>query len=37
MNAEQLFETLKKDQKLKKFLHIIEDKPRYPVFYDANR
>ena len=37
MNAEQLFETLKKDQKLKKFLHIIEDQPRYPVFFDANR
>lgn len=37
MNAEQLFEKLKTDQKLKKYLHIIEDKPRYPVFYDANR
>lgn len=35
MNAEQLFEVLKKDQKLKKYLHIIEDKPKYPVFYDA--
>ena len=35
MNTEQLFEVLKKDQKLKKYLHIIEDKPKYPVFYDA--
>jgi len=30
-----LFEVLKKDQKLKKYLHIIEDKPKYPVIYDA--
>ena len=36
MNAEQLFEKLRQDQKLKKFLHIIEDKPKFPVFYDAN-
>lgn len=35
MNAAQLFEVLKKDQKLKKYLHIIEDKPKFPVFYDA--
>lgn len=35
MNAEQLFDKLKQDQKLKKYLHIIENKPRYPVFYDA--
>lgn len=35
MNASDLFEVLKKDQKLKKYLHIIEDKPKYPVFYDA--
>lgn len=35
MNADELFEVLKKDQKLKKFLHIIEGKPTYPVFYDA--
>lgn len=34
MNAEQLFQKLKGDQKLKKYLHIIEDKPLYPVFYD---
>ena len=37
LNAEQLFEKLRGDQKLKKYLHIIEDKPRYPVFYDQNR
>lgn len=36
MNAEQLFEALAKDQKLKKYLHIIKDMPKYPVFYDAN-
>ena len=35
MNAAQLFEVLKKDQKLKKYLHIIEDKHKFPVFYDA--
>jgi phenylalanyl-tRNA synthetase beta chain len=35
MNAVDLFTALKQDQKLKKFLHIIEDKPKYPVFYDA--
>lgn len=37
MNCEQLFEVLKKDQKLKKYLHIIENKEKYPVLYDANR
>ncbi|CDW75114.1 phenylalanyl-trna synthetase beta chain [Stylonychia lemnae] len=36
MNAEQLFEKLRQDQKLKKYLHIIENKPKFPVFYDAN-
>lgn len=35
MNADELFEVLKKDQKLKKFLDILEGKPKYPVFYDA--
>lgn len=35
MDAAQLFEVLKKDQKLKKYLYIIEDKPKFPVFYDA--
>jgi len=37
MNCEQLFNVLRNDQKLKKFLHIIEDFPKYPVFYDQNR
>ena len=35
MDAAQLFEVLKKDQKLKKYLHIIEDNPKFTVFYDA--
>ena len=35
LDCEQLFEVLAKDQKLKKYLHIIKDKPLYPVFYDA--
>lgn len=37
MDGVELFDVLRKDDKLKKFLHIIEDKPNYPVFYDANR
>lgn len=37
MNAVELFATLKEDKKLKKYLHILEGKPLYPVFYDANR
>ena len=37
MNCVELFEELRKDMMLKKYLHIIEDKPKYPVFYDANR
>jgi len=37
MNCEQLFEVLKKDQMLKKYLHIIEEKPLFPVFYDSKR
>jgi len=37
MNAEELFEVLSKDLKLKPYLHIIKDKPNYPVFYDENR
>eukprot|EP00997_Jenningsia_sp_PLL12_P009912 NODE_698_length_1501_cov_107.359504_g576_i0.p2 GENE.NODE_698_length_1501_cov_107.359504_g576_i0~~NODE_698_length_1501_cov_107.359504_g576_i0.p2 ORF type:complete len:187 (+),score=59.83 NODE_698_length_1501_cov_107.359504_g576_i0:114-674(+) len=37
MNARELFDTLKKDLKLKKYLQIIEESPVYPVFYDANR
>lgn len=35
MNTVQLFEKLKGDQKLKKYLGILEDKPLYPVFYDS--
>jgi len=37
MNARELFGVLKDDLKLKKFLHIIEDKPKFPVFYDKNK
>lgn len=37
MNAVQLFEEFEKDMKMKKFLHILEGEPRYPVFYDKNR
>jgi phenylalanyl-tRNA synthetase beta chain len=37
MDCVKLFEVLKKDQMLKKYLHIIEDKPLYPAFYDAKR
>lgn len=37
MNAKDLFDKLRTDQKLKKYLAIIEDAPRYPVFYDAKR
>ena len=37
MSADKLFEKLSQDQKLKKYLHIIQDKPLYPVFYDAKR
>lgn len=37
MNARELFGVLKDDLKLKKYLHIIEDKPKFPVFYDAKK
>ncbi len=33
----ELFDELKKDLKLKPYLPIIRDKPRYPVFYDENK
>lgn len=36
MDADALFEVLSKDNKLKKYLHILEGKPLYPVFKDAN-
>jgi phenylalanyl-tRNA synthetase beta chain len=37
MSANELFDVLRQDQKLKKYLHIIEDSPLFPVFYDAKR
>ena len=37
MDANALFEVFKEDNKMKKFLPIIEDFERYPVFYDKNR
>jgi len=37
MNAEELFEVLKQDIKLKPYLAILKDKSHYPVFYDENR
>ena len=36
-NARELMEHYKSDQKLKHFLHIIEDSVVFPVIYDANR
>lgn len=36
MDARELFDTLRKDLKLKKYLAIVEDSPVYPVFRDAN-
>ncbi|XP_074590081.1 phenylalanine--tRNA ligase beta subunit, cytoplasmic-like [Curcuma longa] len=35
--ADELLEYYKSDMKLKKFLHIIENSPVYPVIYDRNR
>nr|CAD1837669.1 unnamed protein product [Ananas comosus var. bracteatus] len=35
--ADELLEFYKSDMKLKKFLHIIENSPVYPVIYDNNR
>ncbi|XP_077222376.1 tRNA synthetase beta subunit family protein [Tasmannia lanceolata] len=35
--ADELMEFYKSDMKLKKFLHIIENSPVYPVIYDNNR
>ena len=37
MNCVELFDVLRQDQKLKKYLHIIEDLPLFPVFYDSKR
>lgn len=36
MSAIQLFQLYKNDNHLKHFLHIIEDKPLYPVIHDKN-
>jgi phenylalanyl-tRNA synthetase beta chain len=36
MTAEQLMTFYEKDKHLGRFLHIIRDKPVYPVIYDAN-
>jgi phenylalanyl-tRNA synthetase beta chain len=35
MNGAELMEFYQSDRKLSKFLHIIKDKPQYPVIYDA--
>ncbi|KAI3997769.1 hypothetical protein MKX01_007656 [Papaver californicum] len=35
--ADELMKFYNSDMKLKKFLHIIEDSPVYPVIYDSNR
>ena len=35
MDADELFEVFRNDNKFKKFLPILEGKPLYPVFRDA--
>jgi len=37
MNANALFDIFRNDIKMKKFLPIIENFDKYPVFYDQNR
>ncbi|KAI6091809.1 phenylalanyl-tRNA synthetase beta chain [Hypoxylon rubiginosum] len=37
MNGEELMAFYEKDRHLGRYLHIIRDKPVYPVIYDANR
>lgn len=37
MNVEALFNILKNDMKMKKFLPILDGHDKYPVFYDKNR
>ncbi|KAI1082368.1 phenylalanyl-tRNA synthetase [Whalleya microplaca] len=37
MTAEELMAFYEKDRHLGRYLHIIRDKPLYPVIYDANR
>lgn len=36
-NGRELFDILREDQKLKKYLNIIESKERWPVFHDSTR
>lgn len=36
-DAVSLMDLYEKDNQLKKYLHIIRDRPRYPVIYDAKR
>lgn len=36
MSGHELMEYYQNDRKLSKFLHIIQDKPHYPVIYDSN-
>lgn len=37
MNANELFTVFKDDIKMKQYLPILADKPKYPVFYDSTR
>ena len=37
MDAEALFNILRNDMKMKKFLPILDGHEKYPVFYDKNR
>ncbi|OTB05012.1 hypothetical protein M426DRAFT_320332 [Hypoxylon sp. CI-4A] len=37
MNGEELMAFYEKDRHLGRYLHIVRDKPVYPVIYDANR
>jgi phenylalanyl-tRNA synthetase beta chain len=37
MNVEALFDILKTDMKMKKFIPILDGYDKYPVFYDKNR
>lgn len=37
MNGSKMMEFYEKDKHLSRYLHIIRDKPVYPIIYDANR
>ena len=37
MNGHEFMEHYSKDKNIKEYLPIIRDKPRYPIFYDANK